>query len=100
MDECDAINSENCVLKDACSELKRDIRELEHENKNLQSEKIECDMKTLVLQEDLVKLKETLSMKEEVLVTEFAKLGKEFLESKQKVESLLVENNNLLAKLK
>ena len=23
MDECDAINSENCMLKDACSELKR-----------------------------------------------------------------------------
>jgi len=49
MDECDAINSENCMLKDACSELKRDIRELEHENKNLQSKKIECDMRTLVL---------------------------------------------------
>jgi len=32
MDECDAINSENCMLKDACSELKKDIRELEHEN--------------------------------------------------------------------
>ena len=57
MDECDAINSENCVLKDACSELKRDIRELEHENKNLQSAKIECDMRNLILQEDLVKLK-------------------------------------------
>ena len=100
MDECDAINSENCMLKDACSELKRDIRKLEHENKNLQSEKIECDMKTLVLQEDLVKLKETLSMKEKVFVIDFVKLEKEFLESKQKVESLLVENNKLLEKLK
>jgi len=30
-DECDAINCENCTLKDACSKLKRDIRELEHE---------------------------------------------------------------------
>ena len=29
MNECDAINFENCMLKDACSELKRDIRELE-----------------------------------------------------------------------
>ena len=38
MDECDSINSENCMLKDACSELKRDIRELEHENKILKSE--------------------------------------------------------------
>ena len=41
MDECDAINSENCMLKDACSKLKKDIRELEHENKILKSEKIE-----------------------------------------------------------
>jgi len=32
MKECDSINSENCMLKDICSELKRDIRELEHEN--------------------------------------------------------------------
>jgi len=44
MDECDAINSENCMLKDACSELKRDTRELEHEYKTLKSEKIECDI--------------------------------------------------------
>ena len=57
MDECDAINSENCMLKDACSEWKRDVRELEHENKNLKSEKIECDMRTIVLQEDLANLR-------------------------------------------
>jgi len=68
--------------------------------KKLQSEKIECDMGNLVLQEDLIKLKETLSMKEEGFVTDFAKLEQEFLESKQKVESPLVENNKLLEKLK
>ena len=34
MDEYGAINSENCMLKDACFELKREIRELEHEKKN------------------------------------------------------------------
>jgi len=64
MDECDAINSENCMLKDVCSELKKDIRELEHENKILKSEKTEIDMSNLVLHEDLKKLKETLSLKE------------------------------------
>jgi len=48
MDECDSINSENCVLKDICSELKRDIRELEHENEILKSKKLEVDNKTLV----------------------------------------------------
>jgi len=57
-------------------------------------------MRTLVLQEDLVKLKETLSMKEERFVTGFAKLEKEFFESKRKVEPLLVENNKLLEKIK
>jgi len=76
MDECDAINSENCMLKDACSELKRDVRELEHENKILKSEKIECVMRTLVLQDDLAKFKETLSLKEEVFATELNKLEK------------------------
>ena len=30
MDECDSINSENYILKDTCTELKRDIRELEY----------------------------------------------------------------------
>ena len=57
-------------------------------------------MRTLVLQKDLAKLKETLSMKEEAFVIDFAKLEKEFLKSKQKVESLLVENNKLVDKLK
>jgi len=39
-------------------------------------------------------------MKEEAFVTDFAKLKIELLESKQKGESLLVENNKLLEKLK
>ena len=53
------------ILKIACSELKRDITELEHENKILKSEKIETDMTIVVLHEDLNKFKETLSLKEE-----------------------------------
>ena len=44
MDECDALHSENCELKDACAKLKKDIRKLEHENKILKNEKIELDM--------------------------------------------------------
>ena len=66
MDDCDSVNAENCMLKDVCSDLKRDIRRLEHTNEVLKSEKLEIDEKTLVLHEDLNKLKETLSMKEEV----------------------------------
>jgi len=35
MDECDAINVENCMLKDVCSELKKNVRMLEHANEVL-----------------------------------------------------------------
>jgi len=100
MDECDALHSENCELKDACAELKKDIRELEHENKILKNEKIELDKKSLVLHEDLERIKETFRLKEETLVTNFTKLEKESLELKQKAEFLLVENNKLRETLK
>ena len=95
MYECDALYSENCELKDACAELKRDIRELEHENKILKDEKIELDMKNLVLHEDIERVKETFRLKEEILVTYLTKLEKESLELKQKAKSLLIENNKL-----
>jgi len=100
MDECDAINSENYMLKDACSKLKKDIRELEHENKIIKSEKIKVDISNLILHEDLKKFKETLSLKEEAFATELTKLENESLELKQKVGSLIVENRKLLENLK
>ena len=82
MDECDAINSENCMLKDEFSELKRDIKELQHENKILKSEKVEFDIKNLVLHGDLDKIKETSSLKEEAFVADLTKLENESLELK------------------
>jgi len=100
MGECDALHFENCELRDACDELKRDIRELEHENKILKDENIELDMNNLVLHEDLERDKETFRLREESFVTDFAKLKKESLELKQKVESLLAENHSLHKKLK
>ena len=100
MDECDALHSESCELKYACDELKRHIRELEHENKILKDEKIELDMKNLVLHEDLERIKETFSVREETLVTNLTKIEKEFFELKQKAESLLAENNKLHEKIK
>ena len=39
IDECDAINAENCMLKDVCSELKKDVRMLKHANEILKCEK-------------------------------------------------------------
>jgi len=91
MDECDALHSENCELKDACVELKSDIRELEHENKIIKDQKFELDMKSLVLHEDLERIKEPFRLKEETIVTNLSKLEKESLELKQKA----VENNKL-----
>jgi len=37
MDECDSITTKNCMLKDVCSDLKKDIRKLEHANEILKS---------------------------------------------------------------
>jgi len=82
MDECDALTSKNCMLKDVCDEIKKDIKELEHRNKILKSEKVNLDMKHLVLYDDLNKVKETLSLKEEAFATDFATLENESLELK------------------
>ena len=87
------------MLKDACAELKRDIIELEHENKALKREKVDLDMKHLILHDDLKKVKETLRLKEEVFAIDLAKMESESLELKQKVKTLLDENNKLLDKL-
>jgi len=62
--------------------LKKDILKLEHENEVLKSEKHEVDKKNLVLEEDLDKLKETLSLKEEAFATDFTMLENESLELK------------------
>jgi len=58
------------------------MRRLEHENQVLKSERFEVDKKTLVLHEDINKLKETLSMKEEVFNTDLSKLESESLQLK------------------
>ena len=100
MDECDALNSENSMLTDECDELKRDVKELEQENKILKSKKIDLDINNLVLHGDLERIKETLKLKEDSFVADFAKLEKESLDLKERVESLLVENNRLHEKLK
>jgi len=57
-------------------------------------------MNNLVLHDDLERVKETLRLKEENFVANLTKLEKESLDSKQKIESLLVENQNLHEKLK
>ena len=76
------------------------VLQLKKENKHLKDEKIELDMNNLVLHEDFERTKEILKLKEECFVTNFTKLEKESLDLKEKIESLLVENQNLHEKLK
>jgi len=100
IDECDALHTENCDLRDECDYLKKEVQELEQDNKTLKDKKIELDMNNLVLHEDLERVKKILRLKEEYFVTNFTKLKKESLDLKQKIESLLPENQNLHEKLK
>jgi len=57
-------------------------------------------MNNLVLHDELERVKETLRLKEEKFVANLTKLENESLDLKQKIESLLVENQNLHEKLK
>jgi len=54
-------------------------------------------MNNLVLHEDLARAKEILRLKEENYANGFTRLEKESLDLRQKIESLLVENQNLHA---
>ena len=57
-------------------------------------------MNNLVLHEDLERVKETFRLKEESFVIDLTRLEKESLVAKQKIKSLLVENQNLHEKSK
>ena len=100
MDEYDALHTENCNLTKECDELKKLVLQLKKENKHLKDEKIELDMNNLVLTEDFERTKEILKLKEECFVTNFTNLEKESLDLKEKIESFLIENQNLHEKLK
>jgi len=106
MEECDAINAENCILKDVYSELKRmlemlkkDKQEFEHANEILKCEKLKVEEKTLALCENLDMLKESMNMREKVFNTNLTRLESESLHLKLRIKSLICENNQLLEKL-
>jgi len=58
------------------------------------------DEKTFFWYKDLNKLKETFSVREEVFNTNLSKLKSESLQLKQRIESLVYENSQLIEKLK
>jgi len=88
-----------------CYELKKDVRmlksdkqELEHANEILTCEKLKVDEKTLALCEDLEMLKKTMNMRDKVFNTNFTRLESESLQLKQRLESLVSENDRLREK--
>jgi len=103
MDECDAISTKNCMLKDTCSKLKRDVQilektkqELEQANEILMSEQ---DNITFALGRDVNMLKELMNKREEVFNTDLSKVEEESRELELKIELLVSENNQLPKKV-
>jgi len=99
MDECEAISTENCMLKDTCSKLKRDVRmfektipELEQTNETLTSKK---DEETFSLRKNL----DLMDKREEMFNTELSKLQSESRELESKIKLLESETNKLFEKL-
>jgi len=81
MKECEIVNSENCMLKNTCSGLKKGVKilerkkqELGHMNEVLTCEKLKSDEKVLVLCNELDTLKELMNKREEVFNTDLSKL--------------------------
>ena len=102
MDECDAINAENCMLKDVCSKLKKDVRmlernkqEFERVNEILKCEKFKADKNTLALCKDLDTLKDLMNTREKVFNTDLSSLESESLDLKLRLKSLVSQKNQL-----
>jgi len=89
MDECDAINAENCVLKDGVPSWKRKKRE--YLNEIPISKKLEIEEKTHTLCQELDQLKDFMNIREK----EFSELKSESPDLKRRLDSLVSENNKL-----
>ena len=105
MNECETIAAENCMLKNVCSELKKDVRmlernklQLEHVNEVLKCEKLKAEEEALALCKDLDTLKDFMNTREKEFNSDLTRLNSESLDLKLKVESLVSENNQLLEK--
>jgi len=106
MEECEIVNSENCMLKNTCSGIEKDVKilerkkqELGHMNQVLTCEKLKIDKKVLVLCNELDTLKNLMNKRAEVFNTDLSKLEEESRELKLKIELLVRENNQLLEKV-
>ena len=99
MDECEAISTKNCMLKDTCSKLKRDVRMFEKTILELEQTNVTF---TANKDEEIVALRKSLDLmdkREEVVNTELSQLQSECQELESKIKLLESENNKLLEKL-
>jgi len=106
MEECEIVNSENCMLKNTCSGLEKDAKRLErkkqelgHMNEVLTCEKLKIDKKVLVLCNELDTLKDLMNKREEVFNTNLSRPESESLNLKLNLESQMSENKQLLEKM-
>ena len=84
MEECEIVNSANCMLKNSCSGLEKDVKrlerkrhELEHMNEALMYEKLKINEKALALSKELDILEDLSDKKEEELNTKIRELESE-----------------------
>ena len=102
MEECEALTSENCMLKSTCSDLENDVKrlqrkrqELEHMNEALMYEKLEINEKALALSKELDILKDLSDKKEEELNTKIRELESESSKLRHNLESQMNDNKQL-----
>ena len=102
MEECEALTSENYMLKSTCSDLEKDVKrlerkrqELEHMNEALMYEKLEINEKALALSKELDILKDLSDKKEEELNTKIRELESESSKLKHNLESQMNDNKQL-----
>ena len=99
MEECEALTSENFMLKSTYSDLEKDVKrlerkrqELEHMNEALIYEKLEINEKALALSKELDILKDLSDKKEEELNTKIRELESESSKIRHNLESQINDN--------
>jgi len=102
MKECEALTSENCMLKSTYSDLEKDVKrlerkrqELEHMNEALMYEMLEINEKALALSKELDILKDLSDKKEEELNTKIRELESDSSKLKHNLEPQMNDNKQL-----
>jgi len=96
MEECEIVNSKNCMFKNTWLGLEKDVKRLErkkqklrHMNEVLTCEKLKSEEKVLVSCNELETLKELMNKREEVFHNDLSKPKEESRELELKIELLV-----------